>query len=200
MSPYLCPVPSTAIRGIIELVGWLNSSSKLHLSVSGLTKLMILFPCCGGRAPSGSSNSNNNNTSSSLSAKIRKSRRREETQFRSAVKILLLGAGESGKSTILKQMKVLHVQQGFGEKERREQIEIIRDNLHNSVCEIIRNVPKLGLTLNESSGQAVLDIQDHLIGIVSEDYVRHVKTLISDDVFQACLRRSNEFQLMDNVS
>lgn len=163
-----------------ELSSLGKGSSKLQFSVE-----MSLFPCCG------SSNS------SSLSAKIRKSRRREETQFRAAVKILLLGTGESGKSTILKQMKLIHVQ-GFGEKERREQVTIIRDNLHNSVCEIIRNVPKLGLSLNVR-GEAVLETKEQ-IGMVSEAYVLLVKTLILDEVFQACLRRSNEFQLMDNVN
>lgn len=36
-------------------------------------------------------------------------------QFENAVKILLLGTGESGKTTIIKQMKILHIN-GFTEE------------------------------------------------------------------------------------
>ena len=45
-----------------------------------------------------------------------------------AIKLLLLGAGESGKTTILKQMKILHVQ-GFTEDERKKETKLIRINL-----------------------------------------------------------------------
>ena len=35
--------------------------------------------------------------------------------YNKAIKILLLGAGETGKTTIIKQMKILHIQ-GFTER------------------------------------------------------------------------------------
>lgn len=38
------------------------------------------------------------------------------------------GAGESGKTTILKQMKILHIE-GFTDEERKEKAQWIRRNL-----------------------------------------------------------------------
>ena len=42
--------------------------------------------------------------------------------------VLCSGAGESGKTTILKQMKILHIE-GFTEEERKEEAQWIRRNL-----------------------------------------------------------------------
>lgn len=78
--------------------------------------------------------------------------------FRKSVKILLLGTGESGKSTVLKQMKVLHVK-GFSDREIKDQIEVIRGNLHDSsICEVLKNIPKLGLQLNTDNEQRAKEI------------------------------------------
>ncbi|KAG7193996.1 Guanine nucleotide-binding protein alpha-2 subunit [Scheffersomyces spartinae] len=63
------------------------------------------------------------------------------------VKILLLGSGESGKSTIVKQMKILH-QNGYNDDEKFE----YRSFVYKNVMECIRNV------LN-----AIIDIQPELI-------------------------------------
>ena len=104
---------------------------------------MAFFTCCG-RHPE--------------DKERRLSGRSEE--FKKAIKILLLGTGESGKSTVLKQMKIIHVK-GFSDREKREQVAVIRENLHDSVCEILRNVEKLGLAFecceNEDSAKEILD-------------------------------------------
>jgi len=42
----------------------------------------------------------------------------EEKALKNEVKLLLLGAGESGKSTVAKQMKLIY-QQGFSEEEKK---------------------------------------------------------------------------------
>jgi guanine nucleotide-binding protein subunit alpha, other len=50
---------------------------------------------------------------SEIAKKMEKELAKRTCQFDNAVKILLLGAGESGKTTILKQMKILHMENGF---------------------------------------------------------------------------------------
>lgn len=48
------------------------------------------------------------------------------------IKMLLLGAGESGKTTIIKQMKILHIK-GFSTEERLEKLQEIKENVFESI-------------------------------------------------------------------
>lgn len=61
------------------------------------------------------------------------------------LKVLLLGAGESGKSTVLQQLKILH-QNGFSEQEIKEYIPLIYQNL----LEIGRNIIQARTRFNVS--------------------------------------------------
>ncbi|KJH48445.1 g-protein alpha subunit [Dictyocaulus viviparus] len=55
----------------------------------------------------------------------------------SIVKLLLLGAGECGKSTVLKQMQILH-SNGFTEEEINEKKAIVYSNITASICTILK--------------------------------------------------------------
>ncbi|XP_059609283.1 guanine nucleotide-binding protein G(f) subunit alpha [Phlebotomus argentipes] len=124
--------------------------------------------------------------------------------FEKAIKILLLGTGESGKSTIINQMKILHINK-FTEAERLERVPVIRQNLHESLHEIVANVERLGLAFdcpaNLRSAQFVLTLGKSLPeGFEPEDaYVEHIENLWYDRGVQECFRRSNEYQLNDSA-
>ncbi|KAJ2387062.1 guanine nucleotide-binding protein subunit alpha, partial [Coemansia sp. RSA 2603] len=58
--------------------------------------------------------------------------RKERMNLRNEVKMLLLGAGESGKSTIIKQMKLIH-DGGYSQDERESFKEVIFSNTIQSM-------------------------------------------------------------------
>jgi guanine nucleotide-binding protein subunit alpha len=61
-------------------------------------------------------------------ARIDKTLKNDKKLMDRTIKILLLGAGESGKSTIIKQMRIIH-SGGFPEDERRQTRAVIYSNL-----------------------------------------------------------------------
>lgn len=58
------------------------------------------------------------------------------------VKLLLLGAGESGKSTIVKQMKIIH-ETGYSDEERKAYKPVVYSNTIQSKMAIIRAMGQL---------------------------------------------------------
>ncbi|KAK1898162.1 Guanine nucleotide-binding protein G(t) subunit alpha-2 [Dissostichus eleginoides] len=68
------------------------------------------------------------------------------------VKLLLLGAGESGKSTIVKQMKILH-QGGYTKEEQLEFRAVVYGNILQSALAIIRGMEMLTIDFGSPAAQ-----------------------------------------------
>ncbi|XP_006819306.1 guanine nucleotide-binding protein G(s) subunit alpha-like [Saccoglossus kowalevskii] len=122
------------------------------------------------------------------------------------MKLLLLGAGESGKSTIMKQMKILH-EDGFSDEERQAIVDVIRRNLHDAIMTITMAMSTLtpSIELSNSDNQCkVKYIQDEMrINERNYDFPQiffeHVQCLWDDDGVRQCYERSNEYQLIDSA-
>lgn len=67
------------------------------------------------------------------------------------MKVLLLGAGESGKSTIIQQLKILH-QNGFSQEELLEYRPVVYRNILDIGKELIEARNKFNVTLEPNSG------------------------------------------------
>ncbi|CCK73103.1 guanine nucleotide-binding protein subunit alpha KNAG_0M02500 [Huiozyma naganishii CBS 8797] len=71
----------------------------------------------------------------------------EKQREKNEMKLLLLGAGESGKSTVLKQLKLLH-QGGFSHQERLQYSQVIWADAIQSMKILIIQARKLGIKLD----------------------------------------------------
>lgn len=124
--------------------------------------------------------------------------------YRKAVKVLLLGAGESGKTTIIKQMKILHIS-GFSESDRQEKVVSIRQNIHESIYDLVTHMsalrPPVSLASDRSEISAlyIRDLGAEEPSSYTQEYYDHVQTLWNDNGIKECYRRSNEFQLIDSA-
>lgn len=79
---------------------------------------------------------------------------RNESQ-KKVVKMFLLGAGESGKSTVLKQMRLLH-HHSFTDFERRQYTDVIWMDLIESMKKLIFNARKLRIPLDSDQPGSLL--------------------------------------------
>jgi len=111
------------------------------------------------------------------------------------VKLLLLGSGESGKTTILKQMKLIH-DIGLTQKERDSFREIVHGNIKHCMTNILLAMEKLEISF-ETTGQ---DFKEEKARVIEEDAptdFKAVEALWKDGGVRKCFDRSREYQLPD---
>ena len=117
------------------------------------------------------------------------------------VKLLLLGAGESGKSTFVKQMKIIHGG-GYNIDELNSFTSIIHGNLLTSTVEVIKAMDKLNITLHNPSNQVCASKIINCptpVQCIPAEIGEKMKLLWQDDGFQECLKRAVEYQLSDSA-
>jgi len=84
-------------------------------------------------------------------------------KFKKEIKILLLGGGESGKSTVVKQMKVIH-KGGFSVEERRTWKHYLFHNLVDAFSLLIDEIHQGGKEIDSSrSSVCAATVSDDLL-------------------------------------
>ncbi|XP_029620525.1 guanine nucleotide-binding protein subunit alpha-13 [Salmo trutta] len=141
---------------------------------------------------------------------IDKSISRDKTYVKRLVKILLLGAGESGKSTFLKQMRIIHGQD-FDQQAREEFRAIIYSNVIKGVRVLVDAREKLqipwGSSDNQVHGDNVMSFDTRSSMIVHGQvetsvflkYLPSIQALWADVAIQHAYDRRREFQLGESV-
>ncbi|KAI5613868.1 guanine nucleotide-binding protein G(o) subunit alpha [Silurus asotus] len=120
------------------------------------------------------------------------------------VKLLLLGGGESGKSTIVKQMKIIH-EDGFSGDDLQQFKPIVYSNTIQSLFSILKAMENLGVEYEDkdrtSDVKLVYDIINRMedTEAYTPEILTAMKRLWKDGGVQACFNRSREYQLNDSA-
>ncbi|KAG0066928.1 Guanine nucleotide-binding protein alpha-2 subunit, partial [Podila epicladia] len=128
----------------------------------------------------------------------------DNRRLKKECKILLLGSGESGKSTIVKQMKVIH-QGGYSREELATFRLTIYKNLVDSAQALVLAMEKLRLEPVKPENRANADrILDYRVDAdpyftLSADIVNAIDSLYHDPITGTCMERSSEFYIMDSA-
>ena len=128
--------------------------------------------------------------------------RKEKKLLDSEIKLLLLGTGESGKSTISKQMKIIYLN-GFNDHERQSYRDIIITSVIMSMRSLVLAVDKLGDQVLEENKDKACRFKSHTIfseRTISPEVKDAIACLWCDPAIIVTYQRSAEFQLNDSAA
>nr|8DZS_B Chain B, Guanine nucleotide-binding protein G(z) subunit alpha [Homo sapiens] len=136
---------------------------------------------------------------------IDKNLREDGEKQRREIKLLLLGTSNSGKNTIVKQMKIIH-SGGFNLEACKEYKPLIIYNAIDSLTRIIRALAALRIDFHNPD-RAYDAVQLFALtgpaeskGEITPELLGVMRRLWADPGAQACFSRSSEYHLEDNAA
>lgn len=125
--------------------------------------------------------------------------KQDKRAARHVAKMLLLGPGESGKSTIFKQMKILYGKPA-SEEERKHYTRVIYNNTVSAISILVQQAGIWGWgdEIKDKEAVAILNEAGE-VPVIDEKLGGAIKALWNDDVVQKTWQRRNEFQVVDSM-
>jgi len=137
-----------------------------------------------------------------INAEIERQLRKDKRDARRELKLLLLGTGESGKSTFIKQMRIIHGS-GYTDEDKRGFIKLVFQNIFMAMQTMIRAMELLKIQYEnpESADKAetVRSVDFETVTTFESPYVEAIKDLWNDGGIRECYDRRREYQLTDSA-
>eukprot|EP00158_Paraphelidium_tribonemae_P001818 Partr_v1_DN24850_c0_g1_i1_m29484 putative Guanine nucleotide binding protein (G protein) alpha len=120
------------------------------------------------------------------------------------LKILLLGSGESGKSTIVKQMKIIHLD-GFSQQELAEYKVAIAANVIEAMTQLIKGIQHIQMPYEDA---AIQDLAQRFLKetenksmheCMSQAMADMIVRIWRDPTAQTAIEKTSSFYIMDSA-
>mmetsp|Transcript_26125 Transcript_26125/g.29069 ORF Transcript_26125/g.29069 Transcript_26125/m.29069 type:complete len:349 (+) Transcript_26125:97-1143(+) len=109
------------------------------------------------------------------------------------IKLLLLGTGDSGKSTFTKQMKILH-KHGFTKTEQKQYSDVLKENTLSSVQSLIREADQRAMPLKKQVDEANIRLVTEAMALTTE-LAEAVKLVWNSKIIQKLWKDRSSFQV-----
>ncbi|XP_003402614.1 guanine nucleotide-binding protein G(q) subunit alpha isoform X1 [Bombus vosnesenskii] len=137
-----------------------------------------------------------------INQEIERQLRKDKRDARRELKLLLLGTGESGKSTFIKQMRIIHGS-GYSDDDKRGFIKLVYQNIFMAMQSMIRAMDLLKIqyasSANIEKAELVRSVDFETVTTFESPYVEAIKDLWADSGIQECYDRRREYQLTDSA-
>ncbi|XP_076648634.1 G protein alpha q subunit isoform X6 [Halictus rubicundus] len=137
-----------------------------------------------------------------INQEIERQLRKDKRDARRELKLLLLGTGESGKSTFIKQMRIIHGA-GYSDDDKRGFIKLVYQNIFMAMQSMIRAMDLLKIEYADSSNiekaELVRVVDFETVTTFESPYVEAIKDLWADAGIEQCYDRRREYQLTDSA-
>ncbi|XP_041666911.1 guanine nucleotide-binding protein subunit alpha-14-like [Cheilinus undulatus] len=133
---------------------------------------------------------------------IEKQLRRDKRDSHRELKLLLLGTGESGKSTFIKQMRIIHGS-GYSEADRKGFTRLVFQNIVTAIQALIHAMKTLQIDYfddkNISHAETLSQLEADQVSTLESWQANAIKRVWNDHGVQTCYDRRREFQLSDSA-
>ncbi|CAG5119601.1 unnamed protein product [Candidula unifasciata] len=155
-----------------------------------------------------------------INQEIERQLKRDKRDARRELKLLLLGTGESGKSTFIKQMRIIHGA-GYSDEDKRSHIKIVYQNIFMAMNAMIRAMDTLNIQYSNPANRSftntgqkcfskcylffrimptmIRQIDYETVTTFDKPCVDAIISLWSDEGIQECYDRRREYQLTDSA-
>lgn len=137
-----------------------------------------------------------------INQEIERQLRRDKRDARRELKLLLLGTGESGKSTFIKQMRIIHGS-GYSDEDKRGFIKLVYQNIFMAMQSMIRAMDLLKIQYSDPKNiehaELIRSVDFETVTTFEPPYVQAIKDLWAEAGIQECYDRRREYQLTDSA-
>ncbi|XP_056146290.1 guanine nucleotide-binding protein subunit alpha-14-like [Lampris incognitus] len=137
-----------------------------------------------------------------IHVEIERQLQRDKKKSHRELKLLLLGTGESGKSTFIKQMRIIHGA-GYSEADRKGFTKLVFQNIVTAIQALIRAMKVLRIDYiddkNISHAEKLIQAEADQLCTFENWQVDAIKNVWNDHGVQRCYDRRREFHLSDSA-